>query len=648
MDRSVLVCDCVLLRRYNPPDKAVVKVKAKIVLILALLLIIGIVPVCAEEINFTLTKTAYNSYSGAASGSGSQYIGGVPGKIIINFSAINSPSSLVLQETSSHPTTAYRQTGSFDIKCSGVTVASGTFDFIPGTYGGGKTTQFDLLFDYWYKGSFTGIQTCTLTTNPTIPNNPNGVTTSQIGGSYVPGITAPITIEDSAGYLIIGNYAITDRFSSTNQVSASDNGGSSLVTFSVYKNTASPSLISVFSKGVLVYKEPATSANTNDILKVILPNKPLIWQANFFNNYPVNSTEYYLPVINYTFDVTPKTGVLSQVYTATASSSEGFDQCNAYTVICTSGQVSGTCLSNGLDPTFTKKADGYWYQSNGTGWNKLTTSFPLQIPLSFESPGTYTVEGTFFHTDGGGGRASDTITVLSKTGTKKFTVNVIDFSSGALISGSQVSLYNASNIWTNITTSSGSYTYNSALLGEYLGYAASAQGYLPSSLVYVKILGDTSRTITLSPAINVPEGNNTLYVYVRDKSTFNGLEGATVLLNDGQTKSTPASGLATFTVIEGGSYSITVSKSGYYSLTQTMTVSGSSNGISMELSKIYVTTPPTLAPGETTTPTELPTPDTRTNAEKDQDMMNQIRDSAPGLIAVAIIMTLLYLVGYKP
>ena len=97
--------------------------------------------------------------------------------------------------------------------------------------------------------------------------------------------------------------------------------------------------------------------------------------------------------------------------------------------------------------------------------------------------------------------------------------------------------------------------------------------------------------------------------------------------------------MVTFTVLEGATYAISVSKTGYVGQTRTVQVIGTTNAFSFELSKQYVTTEPTANPYES------PTVDTRDDSEKDAEMMDKIRDAGPNLIDLAIAATVIGLLG---
>ena len=346
----------------------------------------------------------------------------------------------------------------------------------------------------------------------------------------------------------------------------------------------------------------------------------------------------------YSIEVIPNYGEITGSYSATSTyaGSPIGSNVNAFTIICTSGTVSGTCLSNATTPVFIKKGDGFWYQRDLIQDTKLTTAFPSPVVLTFSAPGTYTIEGAYFETTGGGGKAYDTVTIVSTGISKTFTVKVQDATTSGFIYGSEVQIINTSG-WSNATTTNGIRVFN-AKIGEILGYSASADadGYLPSSLLYTQVTGDMERTVSLTKYISVPAGNTTLYVFVKDSRNLNPISGVLVRLNDGQMKTTPSTGLSTFTVLNGSLYTITTTKTGYYPLTRSMIVVTTSNQISMEMNPIYATT---------ATPTGEPTQDVRDDTKKATDafskwiaVLGDITDIAIGVVIIWLMWITVYMI----
>lgn len=523
-------------------------------------------------------------------------------------------------------------------------------------YGGAGNQYYVLNFNTWTPGTRSGKiigslnipNDTALTSNPSVgPFNQMSVGGSGLGTLPMAPTYSTTYVTPSTGmiYQAKQNKVKFDYF-----VNAIGGSGTGLISNVSIQRPSSNTLSSKFQirsevpPNTLKASSPFTSKTINEYLLVSGNNYFLTAYVPFNGKY-YNSSILFPPTsASYILTVTPETGSLSTTYKADATSSDNlFSVCDAYTIIC-NGVSGGKCLYNQTDPVFIKKADTYWYHRsliNGAISDvKLTLNFPSSLSLNFTAPGFYSVDGTFFETIGGGRTASDTVTVTSTGGAQTFTVNVQDSTSGALVSGAEVQIKTSAGIWSNLTTLTGTRAYGTKT-GEILGYGASATGYLPSSILYTQITGGMDRTVILNKYIPVAVGNNTLYVYARDSRTLTGLEGALIHLGDGQTKTTPASGLATFTVLENGTYQITVSKSGFQPLTRTIQVAGSSNAISMELSPIYVTTQRTLAPGETATPAPQATKDMRSNPEKQEAAVKIVYDNAEyivwGLVALIFI-----------
>lgn len=338
----------------------------------------------------------------------------------------------------------------------------------------------------------------------------------------------------------------------------------------------------------------------------------------------------------YTVSVSPDPVGIGSPISVRVGSSEGWDNVEAFSYTLLNW---GDPSVGGNLPVWIKKADGHWWQYDGAAYSvDWGTSFPSVTTTSMDVPGTYTIEAVFWEGEGGG-RAYDNFTVAGQGVTVEIIFRTKDYSSGATVAPSTISVRNLGNstVWYNETTVSGTYEFR-AIRGQYYQWMATAAGYEDSELLSNKFTIDRSIDITLRKEITVAAGNNTCWVSVSDDD-LTPLSGAAVLLSDGQYKTTGASGVVTFTVLEGATYQIDVSKSGYVSQTRTVQVVGTSNAFSFELSKQYVTTVPTTAPGE------LPTVDTRTDDEKDQAMMDTIRLYGNDIILLAIVATILGLIG---
>jgi hypothetical protein len=302
---------------------------------------------------------------------------------------------------------------------------------------------------------------------------------------------------------------------------------------------------------------------------------------------------------------------------------------------------------------YTKVGTTWWGYERGAGGiggaysrNKGTT-FPNPVTLSNISSSGYKLVTCFIGTsDGYWYTLTDDLTV-EQGGMQTFVLEATDAYSNALVGYTDFSVLDKStSLWSNVTASGGVYNYlipyntNIYIEGKADGYGKTTKNWtiLPYPSYIMKL--------PMYPSGTIAATNVTLNVVVLDGSTSGVFPNVQVRLSDGQVKSTSGAGVASFTVLAAKSYQIIASYSGYSSATRTLTTGtgGTSQDTYLTLNRIVVTTAPTLPPGVTA----VVTLDTRTNAQKDLDMMNQIREYAPMLITLAMLMTMMYLVGYKP
>jgi len=252
--------------------------------------------------------------------------------------------------------------------------------------------------------------------------------------------------------------------------------------------------------------------------------------------------------------------------------------------------------------------------------------------------------------DGFGGCTKLKPNYITTTGTSNTTqyliIEATDVYSNALVSDTTISVKNTiKGVWTNVTASGGTHGFVFDFLtplyieGIAPGYSRSTKSWtvVPYSAYILKL--------PMYPTGTVAAANVSLNVVVLDGGTSGVFENAQVRLSDGQVKFTSGAGVAVFNVSAVKSYQIVASHSGYTSATRTLTTGsgGTSQDTYLTLNRIVVTTAPTLPPGVTAVVTQ----DTRTNAQKDQGMMDQVREWGSILIPVACLMTLLYMFGYK-
>jgi len=175
-----------------------------------------------------------------------------------------------------------------------------------------------------------------------------------------------------------------------------------------------------------------------------------------------------------------------------------------------------------------------------------------------------------------------------------------------------------------------------------------ATGYTSGSRIGVQEWNNMQYTIPLIPGYvpNATAGKVWVYIYVSDMSTYGPISGAQVSLSgNGLTTQSALTGSSGGTSLQWPNSTvayINVVKSGYTSGSKVITTSTTGPDIAYIMLHTGTATS-TLTPNPTSTggPTALPTQDTRTTSQKDEDMMNLIRDNGSALIGLAIITTML-------
>lgn len=161
--------------------------------------------------------------------------------------------------------------------------------------------------------------------------------------------------------------------------------------------------------------------------------------------------------------------------------------------------------------------------------------------------------------------------------------------------------------------------------------------------LFARVTGPTNIVVEMEPTAGGPEDPNNAYLefYVRDIHA-NGIPNANVLV-DGKTRWTNGQGYTQFEVAKNATYPYTVSKSGYVTIEGTATVADGPRYVAnVVLGPGTVPTyTPTLGPGETPGgPGATPTPDTRTNEQKGQAIIDLIADFAEPIAILAILATI--------
>jgi len=175
---------------------------------------------------------------------------------------------------------------------------------------------------------------------------------------------------------------------------------------------------------------------------------------------------------------------------------------------------------------------------------------------------------------------------------------------------------------------------------DFYRVTVTADGY-NAEMPYADITLDPGMSMTMvmgmEPTTGGPEDPEETYVefYVRDINA-NPLASAVVKCG-GYTLITNSAGFTQFDVPKNATYQYTVQKTGYTAIEGSVTVGANSRyPVNVVLGAGTV---PTLTPGPTE-PGATPTPDTRTNEQKGQEVIDLIADFALPIAILAILATL--------
>lgn len=177
---------------------------------------------------------------------------------------------------------------------------------------------------------------------------------------------------------------------------------------------------------------------------------------------------------------------------------------------------------------------------------------------------------------------------------------------------------------------------------------ASATGYTSTSSLGLVARSAPAYTLNLVPTTVPPagDGNVNLMVYVMGKGVSMWGASVTVRVPNGTTYagSTGSNGIKNFVVPNSSLIYVTAFKTGYVASTKSITTSASgTDSLTIDLQELTVTATATstIPPGGVTTAVTI---DSRTSNEKDQALMDKIRNAGPDLIDLAIAATIIGLV----
>jgi hypothetical protein len=267
--------------------------------------------------------------------------------------------------------------------------------------------------------------------------------------------------------------------------------------------------------------------------------------------------------------------------------------------------------------SFYKKTNGYWYQSDGIGFNiNLGSTLPNTFTTTFINAGNYYVTATLSSNLIGGFAANNPLRFYI-TGTNAGTYayfTISDSKTGNPISGSILGIFDVPNQkWTNTTLTSGS--INLPLNTNYFyAYQGTAPNYQPSAFNTLLIPsggGNATISIALIPSsLAVTAGNTTISIAVVNGLTNAPVSGATVTVsaanatNYATQSQTTVNGNALFVVPTGNTYTASASATGYQS-GSLIAVVGSSP-VTQTISLTPLSSVPTIATSTTTYPGQQP------------------------------------------
>lgn len=250
-----------------------------------------------------------------------------------------------------------------------------------------------------------------------------------------------------------------------------------------------------------------------------------------------------------------------------------------------------------------------------------------------------------------------------------FWVHTYDPVTGAKIGPSDIGIGNrTSGGWRNTSTSLGTAKFDSTdyarleklTVGQNVNLCGEAPGYLETCTNVSIAYDGWEYILNLVRTDIVPAGNqSTMIVNVINSNTAQTISGVSLTISNSSvpyssSKLSDSNGIATFSNIPAaGSYQISASKTGYVSATKFWPVyPGAVANAYIGMLPVGATPVPTSTGGDpiyitpTTTTTYAPgeTPDTRTDAEKDEDMMGLLRDQGPMLIQFFIVCFVVYMI----
>ena len=236
----------------------------------------------------------------------------------------------------------------------------------------------------------------------------------------------------------------------------------------------------------------------------------------------------------------------------------------------------------------------------------------------------------------------------------------VDTQTSAAIHGCNLQLNDIEGVaWSNVTERfDGTWCIDTLPLHHINAYGQ-ATGYSSASRFNLPVSSSVMYELFMIPGYvpNASEGHVWLYVLANDYDTGAAISSAQVIVSGtgetSQTKTTSIAGQAVFEWANASAIYVTVSKSGYSSVSKVGATSDyGPDTVRVELHKTIFTPTATLTPGPGgITPSTTYAPYCNPNAAdydeskcstiKDTAMMNQVRDAGPILISLAILATIM-------
>lgn len=585
--------------------------KWRLILILGIILCFGLLCIVSSASAYTekleygpQLKNYYmlNTYSSGGSRTA--------GLISVNYSALTNPTDYICEWYASSP--IYTGAGTFTIYDGTTQIAGGTVSILNGSFAGGYNEQMWLSFNYFNKGTKTGIKQCSIIfsgiNDASFPFYYSGSSTYDSG-------QVAINYLYSSGNYLKGYHITNDQIYARNDVSISLEKGITNIT--INKNpigTPYSSLITIFANNAVAYSE--LSENTNNLNNKGLYTFPVIVQSRMLGYY-VNSSPYSGGG-DYFTTIAPSSINVNQTVTLMLNSYSDMSLAQLNNIIVSSSYNSGVDTVhkymipiNGYSSQiieYQKLSNGTWQHFvdnvGFTGNDGKTTPNSMQFALPVS--GNWTITTNLLTDNGDEYNIINNLNVNGDIGNIVFGVYPVDAITGNFLTGQLVSLYDQKKkIWTNVTSDTvtncnflvnkGNFVWVVTGTGAYSGHIYSGNDYIDS---------DYAENVPMQRNDLISSTNGTVIFYVVNQN-LQPISGAYIsipTLNQG--KSTGSSGTITFYTPFDTDYSYSITAGGYQGISGSFKVTNATTPL--YISKM-LNTQSIVTYVTTSTPTPTPT-----------------------------------------